>query len=55
MTAPLRPQREQQALARSLSLEASVPQRISKAAIAIGTMWLQPCASQHTHSQLLSR
>jgi hypothetical protein len=38
MTAPLRPQREQRALARSLSLDASMPQRISKGVIAIGAM-----------------
>jgi hypothetical protein len=55
ITAPLRPHCEQRAQARSLSLDASMPHRIISGATAIGAMWPHPCASQHTHSQALSR
>jgi hypothetical protein len=53
-TAPLRPHCEHRAQARSLSLEASRPQRIISGVIAVGAMWPQPCASQHTQTHGVS-
>jgi hypothetical protein len=32
-----------------------MPLLIKSGAMAIGAWWPQPCASQHTHSQVLSR